>query len=65
MRWSGAVAATALLIVLGLIAFTGWISTMAGLWGVLVTDAFQFVVKMSMVIVLAVAALADYRHLAA
>lgn len=46
----------ALLIVLALIAFTGWISTLAGLWGVLVTDAFQFVIKMGMVIVLAVAA---------
>lgn len=47
---------TALLIVLGLIALTSWISTMAGLWGVLVTDAFQFFVKMGMVIVLAVVA---------
>ena len=46
----------ALLLVVGLIAFTSWISTLAGLWGVLVTDAFQFVVKMGMVIVLAVAA---------
>jgi Na+/proline symporter len=46
----------ALLIVLGLIALTSWISTMSGLWGVLVTDAFQFVVKMGMVIVLAVVA---------
>lgn len=46
----------ALLIVVGLIAFTSWISTLAGLWGVLVTDAFQFVIKMGMVIVLAVVA---------
>lgn len=46
----------ALLMVVGLIAFTSWISTLAGLWGVLVTDAFQFVVKMAMVIVLAVVA---------
>jgi Na+/proline symporter len=46
----------ALAIVLCLIAFTGWISTLAGLWGVLVTDAFQFFVKMSMVVVLAWAA---------
>jgi SSS family solute:Na+ symporter len=46
----------ALLMVVGLIAFTGWISTLSGLWGVLVTDAFQFVIKMGMVIVLAVAA---------
>ncbi len=48
----------ALLLVLCLIAFTGWISTLSGLWGVLVTDAFQFVVKMSMVIVLAYSAVA-------
>jgi Na+/proline symporter len=47
---------TALAIVLGLIALTSMISTLSGLWGVLVTDLFQFVVKMAMVIVLAVAA---------
>ncbi|MFB3827395.1 MAG: sodium:solute symporter family protein [Bryobacteraceae bacterium] len=46
----------ALVIVLGMIALTSFISTLAGLWGVLVTDLFQFVIKMSMVIVLAVAA---------
>ncbi|MBI4877283.1 MAG: Na+:solute symporter [Acidobacteria bacterium] len=46
----------ALLIVMGLIALTSFISTISGLWGVLVTDLFQFVVKMGMVIVLAVAA---------
>jgi Na+/proline symporter len=44
----------ALLIVMGLIALTSSISTLSGLWGVLVTDLFQFVVKMGMVIVLAV-----------
>ena len=44
----------ALLVVLGLIALTSAISTLSGLWGVLVTDMFQFVVKMSMVIILAV-----------
>ncbi|MGE5488565.1 MAG: sodium:solute symporter family protein [bacterium] len=44
----------ALGIVLGMIAFTAMISTLAGLWGVLITDAFQFFVKMGMVIVLAV-----------
>jgi Na+/proline symporter len=48
----------ALCIVLGMIALTSFISTLAGLWGVLVTDLFQFVVKMTMVIVLAVAAVA-------
>jgi solute:Na+ symporter, SSS family len=47
---------TALCIVLGLIALTSFISTLSGLWGVLVTDMFQFVIKMAMVIVLAVAA---------
>jgi Na+/proline symporter len=46
----------ALLIVLGMIAVTSLISTMSGLWGVLVTDMVQFVIKMTMVIVLAVAA---------
>ncbi len=44
----------ALLIVLGIIAITSFISALSGLWGVLVTDVFQFVVKMGMVIVLAV-----------
>ena len=47
----------ALLIVLGLIALTSLISTMSGLWGVLVTDLFQFVIKMTMVTVLAFAAI--------
>jgi solute:Na+ symporter, SSS family len=46
----------ALTIVLGLIALTSAISVLSGLWGVLVTDMFQFAVKMSMVIVLAVVA---------
>lgn len=46
----------ALAIVLGMIAITSFISTLAGLWGVLVTDLVQFAIKMSMVIVLAVAA---------
>jgi len=44
----------ALMIVLGMIALTSSISTLSGLWGVLVTDVFQFVIKMGMVIVLAV-----------
>src|ERR1043166_5204012 len=47
----------ALAIVLGMIALTSFISTLSGLWGVLVTDVFQFVVKMSMVIALAVFAI--------
>ena len=46
----------ALAIVLAMIALTSFISMLSGLWGVLVTDLFQFVVKMTMVIVLAVAA---------
>jgi solute:Na+ symporter, SSS family len=46
----------ALAIVVGIIAVTAFVSTLAGLWGVLVTDLFQFVIKMTMVIVLAVAA---------
>ncbi|MBI1895921.1 MAG: Na+:solute symporter [Acidobacteria bacterium] len=50
--------AEALAVVLGLIALTSFISTLAGLWGVLVTDVFQFVIKMGMVIVLAVYAVA-------
>ena len=44
----------ALMIVLGMIAITSSISTLSGLWGVLVTDVFQFAIKMGMVIVLAV-----------
>jgi SSS family solute:Na+ symporter len=44
----------ALAIVIGMIALTSFISTLSGLWGVLVTDLFQFVIKMSMVIALAV-----------
>src|ERR1700686_254458 len=44
----------ALLVVLGMIAVTSLISTMSGLWGVLVTDVFQFVIKMGMVTALAV-----------
>src|SRR5438445_1773446 len=49
----------ALWIVVGLIVLTSAISTLAGLWGVLVTDLFQFVIKMGMVIVLAVVAVRD------
>jgi SSS family solute:Na+ symporter len=47
----------ALAIVMGLIALTSFISTLSGLWGVLVTDVFQFIVKMTMVTVLAVVAI--------
>src|SRR6266508_5883132 len=44
----------ALMVVLGMIALTSAISTLSGLWGVLVTDVFQFVITMSMGIILAV-----------
>jgi SSS family solute:Na+ symporter len=43
----------ALLIVFGIMVLTALISTLSGIWGVLVTDLFQFVLKMGMVIVLA------------
>src|SRR3954453_11797377 len=46
----------ALWLVIGIIALTSLVSTLSGLWGVLVTDLFQFVIKMSMVIVLGVVA---------
>lgn len=46
----------ALVLIIGLIMITSLISTLSGLWGVLVTDLVQFVIKMGMVIVLAVAA---------
>ena len=44
----------ALAIAIGIMAVTASISTLSGLWGVLVTDLFQFILKMGMVIVLAV-----------
>ncbi len=46
----------ALLMVFGIMLITAMISTLSGLWGVLVMDLFQFVLKMGMVIVLAVCA---------
>jgi len=50
----GEPAHTALLIcVLILVPFTGIYTFIGGLWGVLVTDLFQFVLKMTMIIVLA------------
>jgi len=50
---------TALMIcVLILIPFTGLYTFIGGLWGVLVTDLFQFVLKMAMIIVLAWVAVA-------
>ncbi|HWF06974.1 MAG TPA: sodium:solute symporter family protein [Bryobacteraceae bacterium] len=46
----------ALWLVIAIIALTSFVSTLSGLWGVLVTDLFQFVIKMTMVIVLGVEA---------
>jgi solute:Na+ symporter, SSS family len=43
----------ALLLVFGIMLLTAMISTLSGLWGVLVTDLFQFALKMGMMIVLA------------
>jgi Na+/proline symporter len=43
----------ALILVFGIMLVTAMISTLSGLWGVLVMDLFQFVLKMGMVIVLA------------
>src|SRR5499433_977793 len=57
---------TALLIcVLILVPFTGIYTAIGGLWGVLVTDLFQFILKMSMVIVLAWVAVAKIGGMAA
>ncbi|MHB1687863.1 MAG: sodium:solute symporter family protein [Ignavibacteriaceae bacterium] len=44
----------ALAIAVGIMFITASISTLSGLWGVLWTDLFQFVLKMGMVIILAV-----------
>jgi solute:Na+ symporter, SSS family len=49
---------TALVIALAIMFITASISTLSGLWGVLWTDLFQFVLKMGMVILLAVYAVA-------
>jgi solute:Na+ symporter, SSS family len=43
----------ALCIVFGIMILTAMISTLSGLWGVLVTDLFQFVLKMGMMLILA------------
>jgi solute:Na+ symporter, SSS family len=43
----------ALLLVFAIMVVTALISTLSGLWGVLVTDLFQFVLKMGMMIILA------------
>ena len=46
----------AIMIVIGMLIFTAFYTTISGLWGVLVTDLFQFALKMGMVIVLAILA---------
>jgi solute:Na+ symporter, SSS family len=46
----------AIMVVIGMLLFTAFYTAISGLWGVLVTDLFQFVLKMGMVIVLAVLA---------
>jgi Na+/proline symporter len=46
----------AITIVIGMLLFTAFYTAISGLWGVLVTDLFQFALKMGMVIVLAVLA---------
>src|SRR6059036_1422376 len=46
-------ASRALWVLLALLIFTAFYTTLAGLWGVLVTDLVQFVLKMGMVIALA------------
>src|SRR5579859_35485 len=43
----------AVVVLFGIIAITGFYTTISGLWGVLWTDLIQFVLKMTMVIVLA------------
>jgi Na+/proline symporter len=44
----------AIAVLAGILLFTAFYTTLAGLWGVLVTDLFQFVLMMVMVILLAV-----------
>jgi solute:Na+ symporter, SSS family len=57
---------TSLLIcILIIIPFTGLYTFIGGLWGVLVTDLFQFVLKMAMIIVLAWVAVAKLGGMAA
>ena len=50
----GVTEGVALAILIGILAFTAFYTTIAGLWGVLVTDMLQFALKMTMVILLAV-----------
>ena len=62
----GAPSHTALFIcVFILIPFTGIYTSLGGLWGVLVTDLFQFILKMAMVVVLAWTAVSKIGGMAA
>jgi Na+/proline symporter len=54
-----------LLCILVIVPFTGIYTAIGGLWGVLVTDLFQFILKMGMVIVLAWVAVAKIGGMAA
>src|SRR5512142_2876549 len=58
-RWSGNDGAALALCVLFLIPFTGLYVALGGLWGVLWTDLFQFVLKMAIVIAIAIYAVAS------
>jgi Na+/proline symporter len=44
----------AVAVLVGILVFTAFYTAISGLWGVLVTDLFQFVLKMGMVILLAI-----------
>src|SRR5262245_41014480 len=46
----------AMYVLIGMLIFTAFYTTISGLWGVLVTDLFQFILKMGMVVLLAVLA---------
>jgi len=46
----------AIMVAIGMLVFTSFYTTISGLWGVLVTDLFQFALKMGMVIILAILA---------
>src|SRR5438876_9519797 len=52
----GMTESNAIVVLIGMLIFTAFYTTISGLWGVLVTDLFQFVLKMGMVILLAVLA---------
>ncbi len=57
-RWAIPTSTSLLICIFVLIPFTGLYTFIGGLWGVLVTDLFQFALKMTMIIVLAWVAVA-------